>query len=186
MKTIALKSEILIIMLIYGFNFFGCPRGFGKDLYLDMLGNAKQAKEWELGDLKNLDSALFTVYDDRQVVIGSYYSNRAGMCALKFRINRMFDVKVSKKGWITKIIKVDTRVPAEKLRKYSLPFEIDLFEDVPDLDASVLKEPIAYVVFNNYLNCFDYNFVYTDEVNARLQKLYTDYYRLRAKYKPVK
>lgn len=187
MKTKALKSGILImVLIIYGFKFFGCPRNCGKDLFLDMLGNAKQAKEWELGDLRNLDSALFTVYNEKQEVVGAYYSNHSGMCALKFRINRLFDVKVSKKGWVTKIIKVDTRVPDEKLRKYSLPFEIDLFEDIPELDASVLKEPIAYVVFNNYLNCFDYNFVYTDEVNARLQKLYTDYYRLHAKYKPVK
>jgi len=170
----------LIIVAVIGINFFLDAETAA---YLEMLGNVKQAKEWEKGALKNLDSAKFTVYTQENEIYQEAYSNWCGMCMIKLPVNRQFRIVVTKKGWVSKIITVDSRVTDKKLKRYRLPFEIDMFEYIPELDASVLQDPIAGVVYNEYLNCFDYNFEYTDEVNDRLKKLYSDYYHLRKKYK---
>jgi hypothetical protein len=145
--------------------------------FLEMKGCVKQARNCESGSLKRLDSANIVVLNEANKVIKNLYSNKAGMCLIILPLNEHFIIRVLKSGWITKIIDIDTRCYGDRSAQYYLNFEIDMFEDIYGLDASVLKQPIADVVFNKFSNRFDYNYKYTDNINKKLRKLYTDYYR---------
>ncbi|MDP3555978.1 MAG: hypothetical protein Q8T03_01315 [Bacteroidota bacterium] len=169
----------LSVGLLFSNNLFARKTGFPNDttdFFLEMNGSIKQAKSLEFGSLKKLDSARITISNSSNQVVNVFYSNQAGMCVIKIPLNEQFSVKVSKIGWVTKIIDVDTRLINRKLMGYHLSFEIDMFEDIKGLNTSVLNSTIANVTYNRYLNAFDYN--YTDEINEKLRRLYEDYYKL--------
>ena len=146
--------------------------------FLEMNASIKQAKNWERGSVKKLDSATVVIYNSLNQVVKNLNSTKAGRCVINLPLNERFVIRVSKRGWVTKIIEVDTRITRRIRGKYRLNFEVDMFEDIIGLDASVLNKPIANIVYNRTLDRFDYNYKYTDGVNKKLIKLYSDYYRL--------
>lgn len=198
MKTIVLKTinnfrQLLITLIMVvsicltGFsnnllyeNLFKDKPGTSKKsniIYLEMKGNVKEAKDWQSGKLKNMENAEFTIFNKEFKIIGRTYSNRKGICIIKLPLDNKYIIKISKQGWVTKIINVDTHLKIKKLKKYSLKCEIEMFENISGLDVSVLSKPVANVKYNNYLKSFDYDFLYTDEVNKKLKNNYLVYYK---------
>src|ERR1039457_6867863 len=91
-------------------------------------------------------------------------------------MNKQFEIQISKKGYVPKIINVDSRIPANKISVYTVIFDIYLFEDIKGLDVSLLKSPIAKVTFNNDSNSFVYDRKHVNDVNEKMKKIYLTYY----------
>lgn len=149
-----------------------------KDFYLEMKANVRMQK----GDIKEennpLDSAWVTVFQG-EVPFSEFMTNKKGKCSFKLPLDKVFKIEVSKSGFVTKIIEVNTKVPNEKKDAYSFVFDIDIFEEVKGLDVSVLQKPVARVTFNNLETRFAYDVSYTSKINLELKKMYKNYYDLQ-------
>ncbi len=150
--------------------------------YLEMLGTIKQAQYKDLDSLKIIDSAVVTVLNLDDKLFERVYSNEIGECFFKIPLNNQFVVKVSKIGWLTKTINIDTRLNGNKSKKYRMLFEVEMFEDIHDINTTILNNPIANVFFNEYLKSFDYGFRYTNGINKKIEKNYLNYYNLHKRF----
>ncbi len=150
--------------------------------YLEMLGTIKQAQYKDFDSLKIIDSAVVTVLNLDDKLFERVYSNEIGECFFKIPLNNQFVVKVSKKGWLTKTINIDTRLNGNKSKKYRMLFEVEMFEDIHDINTTLLNNPIANVFFNEYLKSFDYGFRYTNGINKKIEKNYLNYYNLHKRF----
>jgi hypothetical protein len=85
-------------------------------------------------------------------------------------------IQITKPGYITKRIAVNTfNVPDERTGGPFAPFDvdIDLFKLFPGLDYSVLDKPVARIIYNPTpaIDDFDYDKVYTAQIQSQLDKL---------------
>jgi hypothetical protein len=152
-----------------------------KNKCLEMHGIIKQANEYEFEEQYYIERAQITILSLRPKKTESVYSNHFGECHFRLELNNEYIIKISKKGWLTKTINIDTRLSQEKTKRYHLYFDTEMFEDIKGVNVSALNSAIANVDYNEYLNNFDYNYKYTDEVNRNIKKLYSDYYAYRKK-----
>ena len=87
-----------------------------------------------------------------------------------------FVVQITKPGYITKRIAINTfNVPDERTNSGFADYDVDvdLFKLFPGLDYSVLNNPIARIIYNPLpaVDDFDYDKVYTSQIQAQLDKL---------------
>lgn len=181
------KAKVILLLAIIGLS---TKILFAEDLYsfehldrycLEMKGTIKPAEYKDCEKQKNIDSAEVSVFNLEDKLFEKVYSNDIGECYLKIPLNEQFIVKISKKGWVTKIINIDTRLSQDKFKKYHMLFEVEMFEEINDLNTPILNHPIANVFFNEYLKKFDYGFRYTTGVNKKIEKIYLNYYNQHKK-----
>lgn len=146
--------------------------------YLELKGNVRQSKVSEKDESKSLDSALITIYTN-DIQFSETWTNKKGKCTFKLPLGKQFRIQVSKNGFVSKYFDVDTKVPSDKRDSYTFSFDIDIFEEIPKLDVSVLKKPIAKVSYNLILEQFAYDIGYTSKINLELKKMYKNYYLLQ-------
>lgn len=143
--------------------------------YLEMHATVRKA----LADPKLkgilLDSALFSIYTDSNRLVAEHYSLKKGECRFRLPLNRKLVMIIRKKGYVSKIIELNSIVPPERKTVYVFLFDIDLFENAPGLDTRVLQKPVARVTFNKDKNNFEYDADYTNKVNSSLKELYKNY-----------
>lgn len=153
-----------------------------KDFYLELRGNVRHLKGTENekpNEIKPLDSTLITIYNG-DVPYSELWTNKKGKCSFRLPLDKSFKIEVSKPGFVTKHIAVNTRVPFDNKGTYTFTFDVELFEVVKGLDVSVLNNPIAKVSYRVSEECFAYDVAYTSRINADLKKMYKNYYRLQA------
>ncbi|MBN8696171.1 MAG: hypothetical protein J0L87_06550 [Bacteroidetes bacterium] len=146
--------------------------------YLELKGNVRQSKVSEKDESKALDSALITIYTG-DIPFSETWTNKKGKCSFKLPLGKQFRIEVSKSGFVSKLFDVDTKVPSDKKDTYTFSFDIDIFEEIPKLDVSVLKKPIAKVSYNIIMEQFAYDISYTSKINLELKKMYKNYYLLQ-------
>jgi hypothetical protein len=147
--------------------------------YLELKGTIRHLKGENKEEAQVLDSAIIKVFNEKGVLVAHYVTNRKGRCNFKLPLNRRFIVEVSKKGFVPKMIEVNTKVPPEKKLAYIFPFSLDIFEVVPGVDVSVLKKPIARINYFFAISQFDYDNGYTNKINSDLKKMYKEYYKFQ-------
>lgn len=152
--------------------------------YLELTGRVRQMKNLtnNKGDNPWLDSAVVTIYNDTSLY-SQLITNNRGRCSFKLELNKSYLIKVSKQGFVTKIIEVNTAVPKFRIALYEFEFDVDIFESIQDLDVSILEKPIARVMYSPSENSFVYDIAYTNKVNDALKIMYHNYYLLRKKNK---
>jgi hypothetical protein len=150
------------------------------ECYLELRGNVRHLKgnESEKSSIKPLDSALITIYYG-DIPYSEIWTNKKGKCSFKLPPDKNFKIEISKNGFVTKSIAVNTKIPPEKRDTYTFNFDVDLFEVVKGLDVSVLNNPIAKVSYHLGDENFGYDVAYTSKINADLKKMYKNYYRLQ-------
>jgi hypothetical protein len=146
--------------------------------YLMLDGMIYQSAVSENGKQKVLDSVLVRVLNETDFTMDKRYSKK-GRCAIKLPLGKKYTIEFSKKGYVSKIIEVNSKVPRYDTFISVFPFDIDLFQEVSGLDVAVLNEPIAKITYNNFNKTFDYDYNYTAKINNNIKKLYAEYYRLR-------
>jgi hypothetical protein len=149
-----------------------------KEYYLEMKGNVRKSKISDKEESKSLDSALITIYMN-EIPFSETWTNKKGKCAFKLPLGKKFKIEVSKLGYVSKLFEVETNVPSDKKDEYSFSFDIDIFEEIKNLDVSVLKKPIAKVSYNIIMEQFAYDINYTSRINLELKKMYKSYYLLQ-------
>ncbi len=146
--------------------------------YLMLDGMVYQSAVSENGKQKALDSVMIRVLNETDFTMDKRFTKK-GRCAIKLPLGKKYTIEFSKKGYVSKIIGVNTIVPRYDTFVSVFPFDIDLFREEPELDVAVLSEPIAKINFNNFNKTFDYDYNYTVKVNNNIKKLYAEYYRLQ-------
>jgi hypothetical protein len=152
-----------------------------KEQYLELKGNIRHLKGDEsakLNDIKPLDSALITIYNG-EVPYSEIWTNKKGKCSFKLPLDKNFKIEISKTGFVTKSIAVNTKTPIDKKDAYTFNFDLELFEVIKGLDVSVLSNPIAKVTYHLNDENFAYDVAYTNRINTDLKKMYKNYYRLQ-------
>lgn len=149
-----------------------------KEYFLEMKGNVRKSKISDKEESKSLDSALITIYMN-DIPFSETWTNKKGKCSFKLPLAKQFKIEVSKDGYVSKLFEVDTKVPSDKRDEYSFSFDIDIFEEIKNLDVSVLKKPIAKVSYNVIMEQFAYDINYTSRINLELKKMYKSYYLLQ-------
>ena len=97
--------------------------------------------------------------------------------AFKFQIppNGDFTIIVTKQGHCTKKFTVSTRgVPPEKTQDNFKGFNIEsisLFEPLPNIDYSVLNQPLVKVTYDPTKDNFDYDEAYSNQMLEALERL---------------
>ncbi len=148
-----------------------------KKEYLEMRGIIKTSKTSENGQEKLLDSAMVRIYSDTtKPALLNMLTDKKGKCDFKLPLGKKFYVLVSKSGYTTKMLEINTKVPSKKKFAYIFPFSVDLFETVDGVDFSILKKPIGKIAYYTNKEMFDYDYAYTNRVNADLKHIYKDYY----------
>lgn len=151
------------------------------DFYLEMKGRVLESHGQNDDEKKGLDSASYSVLNEKGIIVLSGAADSKGRLSFKLPLGRKFTMNFTKKGYVQKIIIVDTHVPADARKVYSFAFDVDIFEQVNGLDVSVLNKPVARVAYKPIDKNFSYDVAYTNKVNAALQKMYRDYYALKRK-----
>lgn len=147
--------------------------------YLELKGTIKRLDEESRKGAEALDSAIIRIYNDKGVLVAEHMTSRKGRCNFKLPLNRKFIVEVSKQGFISKKIEVNTKVPPEKKLAYIFPFSLEIFEEIPGMDVSMLDKPIARISYLFTISQFDYDNLYTNKVNHELKMKYREYYQLK-------
>jgi hypothetical protein len=156
------------------------------DNYLEMRGKVFKSEGQQRDDDKvGLDSADVRVTNEagKEVLFG--LTDSKGRLAFRLPLGRKFTLHITKKGFVNKMILVDTHVAIEDRKDFTFTFDIDIFEKVDGLDVSVLNQPVAKVSFRALDKTFTYDAAYTNKVNSGLQKMYREYYNLKKKENAV-
>jgi hypothetical protein len=122
-----------------------------------------------------LDSALVEVFDGENKLIHKEYYLSQKRVMFRLSLNQSYTVKVSKEGFVTKTFLVSTIVAKQKSGVYIFPFEVTLFKVIKDLNVTIDK-PVAIIEFKSKEHKFDYDYEYTEEINAELKEKYSQYY----------
>lgn len=147
------------------------------DYYLEMRGTVRESKISDVEEvIKPIDSALITISG---FCYQKIYTNKKGKCSFKLPLNKSYKIEVSKKGFVTKILEVNTKAPANSTMNYGFIFDIDMLENINRLDVSILKKPIAKVLYDKIKEQFEYDANYTNRINLELKKMYKNYYALQ-------
>lgn len=147
--------------------------------YLELKALVNYLKPKIKNSIAALDSAQILIYTNNQL-FAEYHTNTKGKCTFILPLDKIYRIDITKKGYATKFIEVNTmKIPKSKRGIFSFPFEVDLFLLAPGLDISILKKPIAKLKYNGLYNQFDYDANYTNSMNQELIKLHENYYLMK-------
>lgn len=153
------------------------------DSYLEMRGMVRQSKGSSQAQetTKGLDSVEITVTNERNARVLFGLTDHKGRCMFRLPFDHRFVIHVRKKGYVEKMIEVDTHLQSDEEKVYTFTFDVDIFEKIEGLDVSVLAKPIARVNYRPLTKTFVYDAEFTNKINTELKKMYRDYYALQKK-----
>ncbi len=150
-----------------------------KDQYLEIKATVRQSKgEDKEAESKLLDSVLVTIYNG-DIPYSEIWTNKKGKCSFKLPLDKSLTIQVSKKGFVTKSISVNSKVPFDDRDAFNFSCDVDIFEEINGLDVTILKSSIARITYSPSLGKFQYDISYTNKVNVELKKMYKKYYKLQ-------
>ena len=167
---------ILLLLLLVSFSchaffpFHAVKDSSNKSHFLDLKGRIMVGK-------KSLAGTLVTIYADTgMTVVQKVEADGKGYVAFHLPVQREYTMKISKQGYVTKRVSIDTRMPRDyEIGDYFFEFSVDLFLEIEGVDVSILKFPVAKIFFNTFNKGFDYDFNYTAKINKDLKKMYEEY-----------
>ena len=149
-----------------------------KDYYLELRATVRQSKgEEKNAESKLLDSVLITIYNG-DIPYSEIWTNKKGKSTFKLPLDKNIKIQISKKGFVTKFIALNTKVPTAKRDAFSFSCDVDIFEEIDGLDVTILNSPIARITYSPSFESFQYDVSYTNKVNVELKKMYKKYYKL--------
>jgi tetratricopeptide (TPR) repeat protein len=138
---------------------------------LDINGNVKN-----LTEKSKLDGATISVTRNGKPY-QSMSSASGGKFKLKLDPEGDYEIIFSKPGFVSKKIIASTKgIPPEDSKYgFEFPMEMNLFEEVPGLDVSILKQPIGRIAFNPATGYMDYDQKYTESIQKELDRLMKEF-----------
>ena len=122
-----------------------------------------------------LDGAIITIFQGNEVVEWSEItSNPKHDHHFSYDLfgNSYYTVQVSKPGYVTRSISIDTKVPNDFVidddnPKTKFEFEVDVFKMKSGAQDEYLDFPIALVKFNKELRVFEFDAEYTKKIKQK-------------------
>jgi hypothetical protein len=104
------------------------------------------------------------------VVIDSILMNTKRDFKFSLSKNTIYGIRISKEGYLPRIISVDTSLPQYANGYFRFQFDVELIknEEVKKMNVDALDFPIAIVAFNQNINNFYYNEEYTTYIKRRI------------------
>ena len=103
-----------------------------------------------------------------------------GKFEFQLPFNKDYKVTASKPGWVAKNITISTKgIPAEEMERggFVIPMELTLFEEIKELDVSILNQPIGKFAFDPSSNDIVHDPEYTSKIQNKLRDLMKEYER---------
>ncbi len=124
-----------------------------------------------------LPQAWIKIYSDSSsTLVQKVQADNEGYVAFQIPISKFYTLKISKPGFVTKVVTIDANMPKSSQNgDYFFEFSTDLFESIEGLDVALLRQPVAKIFFNTFTKKFDYDFNYTAKINNELKELYSNY-----------
>lgn len=110
-----------------------------------------------------LDQVLVELYEQNKMV-DAYETKKNGKFKFALYNNHIYTIMLTKSGYHTKKITVDTRVPSDfnDLIDYAFDIELDeKAEELADDKETLLEYPIAIISYDSKQNAFIYDKNYT-------------------------
>jgi epidermal growth factor receptor substrate 15 len=103
--------------------------------------------------------------------ISSTVTNADGVVSFKLVPNSDYIIELSKQGYVSKIININTKIPDYEKNQFEVAFSILLFIPCEGLDYSVLQNPVVKITYDDLKRDFFNDKVYSNTMNAKLQQL---------------
>ena len=124
-----------------------------------------------------LDNASVIVFENGSKV-NTVSTGNNGKFDLELELDKEYELEFAKDGYVSKIIKVDTRNVPEEDRKggaFSYPkWKVELFSKDLILNTDILKKPIGVVTYNPTYMQFANDTKYTKSIQRELDQLMED------------
>lgn len=142
--------------------------------FIQLNGIIKKTTVFDKAGSEPLDSAKVLIFNENNRLVAEHTTTKKGTCKFKLPLNKKFTIAITKKGYVTKLIEVNTSTPPEKKIKYGFPFEVSIFEEVSGIDYSILTTPVAKIIFVPEENNFGYDNSKREIINSKLKKQYEE------------
>ncbi len=155
----AYRFKITLILLVFSFKLFS------QDWSLPLTGKVEKND-------KKLQGALVTLMQGTKQVAQTL-TGEDGVFKFEIPANGDFMITVTKQGHCTKKFQVSTRgVPPDdkSTKRFDIP-GISLFEPLPNIDYSVLNQPLVKIQYSSVKQVFDYDEAYFSQSLVALDKL---------------
>jgi hypothetical protein len=158
------------------------PEGFTQDdkiHYLEMQCEVTEPTK-ENGKISSVvvPVILFRIYDDKGALIKAVFADEKGKCKFRLGFQKKYKIIISRKGFYSKILSIDTKIPTDLNTAYIFPADITFYREQEKLDAKIFKEPIAIIVFSSKTKQFEYDNLYSKKLDYDLKKIKTEYLKL--------
>jgi hypothetical protein len=158
------------------------PEGFTQDdkiHYLEMQCEVTEPIK-EKGKISTavVPVVLFRIYDDKGALIKAVFADDKGKCKFRLGFQKKYKIIISRKGFYSKILSIDTKIPTDLNTAYIFPADIIFYREQEKLDAKIFKEPIAIIVFSSKTKQFEYDNLYSKKLDYDLKKIKTEYLKL--------
>ncbi len=150
-----------------------------KKYYLKINAIIRDSKGPDKADEKTMKGVIIKVLNENDYLVASYFTDKKGKSNFSLPLDKKFKVLITKKGYVTKIVEINTAVPKEVNAAFIFPVDVAIFAEVKNLNTAVLNKPIARVQFNNMQKEFVYDITYTHKINGELKKMYKEFYQLK-------
>jgi hypothetical protein len=107
---------------------------------------------------------------DNRVIDSFIMKDQQRMFAFNLKKNNSYTIRISKDGYVSKLVCIDTRVPVFNENLYRFSFETKLIDNETSekLNKEVLDMPIAMIYFDVKKGCFYYSKAYTSNIKRSL------------------
>ena len=165
-------SNIVKGLIIIGFMFSGLNSRAGNinhskldsNACLVVVGNILNVHD-ETSNLCKIELITYNSVTDSVLLKGSKKR-------FKFVLSKdmNYAIRISKKGYISKLVSIDTKFFTESDVLYVFEFTTDLIKEevAKTLNQDVLELPVALIKFDYHHNCFSYNKEYTTQIKKEL------------------
>ncbi|PBQ31125.1 hypothetical protein CNR22_04885 [Sphingobacteriaceae bacterium] len=134
------------------------------DVCLEIDGKISNAND---GEDKTCLVELFTANN-----LVSWATLKDGKKAFKFALkkNTVYTIRISKRGYVSRLVCVNTKTSADPEDLFSFSFETKLLknEEAEKMNKEFLDLPIALIYFDTKKDCFIYDREYTSKVKKEV------------------
>lgn len=122
------------------------------------------------GKISNIGNKSFDSYKVELIYYNTVIKKEriAANKPFKFELKKdaFYTIRISKEGYITRLVSICTKLPVEHNDLYKLDFETELIEEHESkkLNAEALDFPITIIYYDNKANWFYFNEEYTTNI----------------------
>lgn len=168
MKTYSLKFSSLIMVLFFAFNVSGAINR----LKFDSLSCLQVEGKILNAELGSAEECLVELISNNEILEGIVLKEGKNKFKFVLSKNAFYSIRVSKLGFVTKLISINTEMLVESEGIHVFSFETSLISEAvgAKLNQDALDFPVTIIQFDYEMDCFVHNVAYTAYIKKELFK----------------